>query len=230
MGDRCRLTGLEKLTYMKKLLAVIALLLGQVAMYAQDLNTPLFRGELAEKYTYRLTGCVYAYSDEFEMGDVMFNGKPYSGLMMNLNSHRGELQVRVGESGECVVLKQTLVGDFNIGDRKYTNLYGATSIKGLADGYYQVIHRGKDILLKKIYKSVSDKADFITGEITKSFTTRYRYYLVKDGKVNTIKDGNSLVKFYKEYKAGIRQFIKENRIPGGEEDFILEGIMDLVSK
>ena len=215
---------------MKKLLAVIALLLGQVAMYAQDLNTPLFRGELAEKYTYRLTGCVYAYSDEFEMGDVVFNGKPYYGLMMNLNAHRGELQVKIVDNGECVVLKQTLGGDFNIGERKYTCLYGPTSVNGLADGYYQVIYRGEDMLLKKIYKSVSDKTDFITGEITKSFTTRYRYYLVKDGKVHGIKDGNSLAKFYKEHKSAIRKFIKENRIPGGEEDFILEGVMDLVSR
>jgi hypothetical protein len=39
-----------------------------------------------------------------------------------------------------------------------------------------------------------------------------------------------LAKFYKEHKSAIRKFIKENRIPGGEEDFILEGVMDLVAR
>ena len=67
-------------------------------------DSPVYRGEIADKYSFPFIGTVYAYSDEFEMGDLEFNGKMYYGLMMNLNCHRGELLVQIGatkDKGAC---------------------------------------------------------------------------------------------------------------------------------
>ena len=200
-----------------------------ITAHAQDYSAPIFRGELAEKYIYPITGCVYAYSDEFETGDVMFNGKQYSGLQLNLNAHRDELQL-MGVGGECIALRNTLVGDFNIGERNYTSLYGTNSIEGLAEGYYQVLYKGEELLLKKIYKNVSEQANFITGAITKVFTTKYRYYLVKEGMVYKVKDEKSLVKFDKEDKGKIRSFIKEQRRKGVKPEDIMHGVMKIMEE
>lgn len=216
---------------MKKRFAIILVLVQCViSVHAQDYSAPIFRGELAEKYAYNITGCVYAYSDEFETGDVMFNGKKYSGLQLNLNAHRNELQVKVGVSGDCIALRNILVGDYNIGERNYTALYGANCIAGLAEGHYQVLYKGEGLLLKKIYKHVSEQANFITGDITKVFTTKYRYYLVKGGVVYKVKDVKSLVKFDKEDKGKIRSFIKEQRRKGVKPEDIMHGVMKIMEE
>ena len=215
---------------MKRTISIILLLVQCViSVHAQDYSAPIFRGELAEKYAYNITGCVYAYSDEFETGDVMFNGKQYSGLQLNLNAHRDELQL-MGVGGECIALRNTLVGDFNIGERNYTSLYGTNSIEGLAEGYYQVLYKGEELLLKKIYKNVSEQANFITGAITKVFTTKYRYYLVKEGMVYKVKDEKSLVKHYKEHKSKTRAFVKERRRRMAATDDIMQGVMKIVEE
>ena len=208
---------------------VLAFLANITTVQAQDFYTLVFRGELAEKYIYPITGCVYAYSDDFEPGDVVFNGNKYSGLQLNLNAHRDELQL-MGVGGECIALRNTLVGDFNIGERNYTSLYGANRIEALAEGYYQVLYKGEGMLLKKIYKNVSEQANFITGAITKVFTTKYRYYLVKGGVVYKVKDVKSLVKFDKEDKGKIRSFIKEQRRKGVKPEDIMHGVMKIMEE
>ena len=195
---------------------------------AQDFNTPVFRGELAEKYNYPIDGTVYTYSDKFEEGQVMFNGKLYTGLMMNLNAHRDELQVAIGSTGERMAPRRELVEDFTIGKRNYTSLYGQRKIKGLQQGYYQVLHRGDDMLLKRIHKTVSDRIESFTRQTVKVFTTKHRYYLVKDGKVYTIKNERGLAKFYRQDKDRIKDYVKRNRGMRVERDDLLQGIMELM--
>ncbi len=195
---------------------------------AQDFNTPVFRGELAEKYNYPIDGSVYTYSDKFEEGQVMFNGKLYTGLMMNLNAHRDELQVAIGSTGERMALRRALVGDFSIGKRNFTSLYGERSVKGLPQGYYQILYRGDDMLLKRIYKKVSDRVESFTRETVKVFTTKHKYYLVKEGKVYTVKNGKGLAKFYRQDKERIKDYVKKNRGTRVERDDLLQGIMELM--
>ena len=90
------------------------------------------------------------------------------------------------------------------------------------------MYKGDGLLLKKIYKHVSEQANFITGEITKIFTTKYRYYLVKGGVVYKVKDVKSLVKFDKEDKGKIRSFIKEQRRKGVKPEDIMHGVMKIM--
>ncbi len=213
---------------MKRYFTLLLVLLAHIALQGQDFNIPVFRGELAQRYNYPLEGTVYAYSDEFQEGTLEFNGKHYSGLMMNLNAHRNELQVRIGTTGESIAVKRILVGDFTIGKRNFTALYGERGIKGLAEGYYQVLHRGKDMLLKQIYKSVFERTDFITRDVIKVFTTRTRYWLVKDGKVTGIRDGNDLAGIYREHKDEVKRYLKGHK--GEEKDVSLQAIMELIEE
>lgn len=171
---------------------------------------------------------MYAYSDEFQEGTLEFNGKHYSGLMMNLNAHRNELQVRIGTTGESIAVKRSLVGDFTIGKRDFTALYGERGIKGLAEGYYQVLYRGKDMLLKEIYKSTNDRTDYVNNITVKVFTTRTRYWLVKDGKVTGIRDGNDLAGIYREHKDEVKRYLKGHK--GEEKDVSLQAIMELIEE
>ena len=213
---------------MKQYFTLLLVLMAHIALQGQDFNIPVFRGELAQRYNYPLEGTVYAYSDEFQEGTLEFNGKHYSGLMMNLNAHRNELQVRIGTTGESIAVKRSLVGDFTIGKRDFTALYGERGIKGLAEGYYQVLYRGKDMLLKEIYKSTNDRTDYVNNITVKVFTTRTRYWLVKDGKVTGIRDGNDIAGIYRENKDEVKRYLKGHK--GEEKDVSLQAIMELMGE
>ena len=61
---------------MKKRFAIILVLVQCViSVHAQDYSAPIFRGELAEKYAYNITGCVYAYSEEFDCVLPLYGGE-----------------------------------------------------------------------------------------------------------------------------------------------------------
>ena len=173
-------------------------------------DSPLFRGEIVQRYPFPFTGTVYAYSDEFEMGDIEFNGKMYYGLMLNLNCYRGEVHVRVGTTKDCIVLKNSLVGDFNIGKRRYVSLSGEREIKGLDAGYYQVLYDGKDMILKQIRVELYDRAEFPSGNITKVFVPKVKYWLVKEGQVRQIRKERDLQRVYKPFKRDIKSYMSHH--------------------
>ena len=189
-------------------------------------DSPVYRGEIADKYSFPFIGTVYAYSDEFEMGDLEFNGKMYYGLMMNLNCHRGELLVQIGATKDCIVLKNSIVGDFNIGERRYTALFGERGIKGLAPGYYQVLYEGKDMILKHIDRKIYDHTDFSSGNITKAFALKVKYWLLKDGEVRQIRRERDLQRVYKSFKKDIRSYMSVHSEV--DMDINLEFIMSMV--
>jgi hypothetical protein len=169
---------------------------------------------------------VYAYSDEFEMGDLEFNGKMYYGLMLNLNAHKGELQVKIGTTKDCIALKNSLVGDFNIGGRRYTTLYGERIIRGLDPGYYEVLYKGEAVILKQIVRNMYDQTDFSSGNITKAFALKVKYWLVKDGEVRQIKKERDLQRAYKSFKKDIRSYMSIHSEV--DMDINLEFIMTMV--
>ena len=189
-------------------------------------DSPVYRGEIADKYSFPFIGTVYAYSDEFEMGDLEFNGKMYYGLMMNLNCHRGELLVQIGATKDCIVLKNSIVGDFNIGERRYTALFGERGIKGLAPGYYQVLYEGEDVILKQIDRKIYDHTDFSSGNITKAFALKVKYWLLKDGEVRQIRRERDLQRVYKSFKKDIRSYMSVHSEV--DMDINLEFIMSMV--
>ncbi len=189
-------------------------------------DSPVYRGEIADRYPFPFIGTVYAYSDEFEVGDLELNGKIYYGLVMNLNCHRGELLVQIGATKYSIVLKKSIVGDFNIGERRYTALFGERVIKGLAPGYYQVLYEGKDMILKQIDRKIYDHTDFSSGNITKAFALKVKYWLVKDGMVKQIRRERDLQRLYKSFKKDIRSYMSVHSEV--DMDINLEFIMSMV--
>jgi hypothetical protein len=76
----------------------------------------------------------------------------------------------------------------------------------------------------------TDTGFTLTGEITKVFTTKYRYYLVNDGMVYKVKDEKSLVKFAREDKSTIKAFIKGHKRKGVEQEAIMQGVMKIMEE
>ena len=92
---------------MKRVIKVFVLLLfvlQAVASYAQEkydfvkeagASAALFRGVEFERYPFRYKDSPYAYSEEFNLGEIVFNDVKYSGVFLNLNAHKDEFCVYV---------------------------------------------------------------------------------------------------------------------------------------
>ncbi|MBR5855885.1 MAG: hypothetical protein IKY70_01270 [Bacteroidales bacterium] len=197
------------------------------------IDAVVFRGPAAVKYPYRYTGSVYAYSDEFMEGRLYYNKKEFAGLKMNLNAHSDELYLQMYGTGMIIVLDKSHVSNFSLGEHNFINHTPEDGISGLDYGYYEVLHNGTDMLLKRIKKIFNEKASTAESNtaILKQFYPAYSYYVVKDGRVVSFKNKGDLTRIYKEYKSAIKQHIKAHNMHlAGKEskDKVFVSIMDFI--
>ncbi|OFY43390.1 MAG: hypothetical protein A2X18_00110 [Bacteroidetes bacterium GWF2_40_14] len=175
----------------------------------------IYRGQAPLDYNFFHTGTFYAYSSEFEKGDVLFNGKLYKDIYMNLNSHLDELNVLIKTSGRIVVLNGEFVDFFNLGKRKFINIKKDDQF--LQKGYYEVLYYGVTKLYKKTKKLYSERINESIGAKTQSklerlFVLSESYYLVKENSVKLIKNKSDLLAGFRDRKRDIRQFIRERNL------------------
>lgn len=137
-------------------------------------DATIYRGPVALKYPFVFKGTYYAYDKEFVKSNVEYNCKWYYGVDLNLDASRDELCLSMPGSGIVIVLSKELVGRFTMEGKEYVNVKG--DIKGLKEGYYQVIRISQGTVYKKIEK-IHNKVDGITQE----FYPVVRHYIVKDG-------------------------------------------------
>jgi hypothetical protein len=210
-------------------------LLGDGYDYIKDakIDAVIFRGPTTIKYPFRFTGSVYAYSDEFLEGRVYYNKKEFAGVKMNLNSNRDELCVQMYGTGMIIVLDKKYVKNFSFGGHNFINHTAGDGIDGLDYGYYEVLYSGKDLLLKRIRQVFNEKVgvDASGTSILKHFYPVYNYYIVRDGKVISIKKRGDFAKIYKEQKSAIKQHIKAHNMHlAGKEanDKVFVSIMQFI--
>jgi hypothetical protein len=173
----------------------------------------LYRGAAPMKYKFLHLGTFYAYSETFEKGEVKYNGRIYSDVWMNLNSHMDELYVKIPYSGREVVLNKSLVEYFTIGKRKFVNRGGA---------YFELLFDGKSKLYKRIRKVYSEKiassVNPLTGSrLEKSFEHQESYILNKDGGEFRILRKSSLLSLYPEKRGEINRKLREEKISAQSE-------------
>jgi hypothetical protein len=175
----------------------------------------IYRGQAPLEYNFFHTGTFYAYSSEFEKGNVMFNGKLYKDIYMNLNSHLDDLNVLIKTSGRIVVLNGEFVEFFNMGKREFINL--RSDNQSLQKGYYEVLYNGDARLYKKTTKTYSERINesisFKTqSKLERLFIVSESYYLIKENSVKLIKNKADLLSGFRDRKRDIRQFIRERNL------------------
>jgi len=194
----------------------------------------LYRGTSPLPYKTLHIGTYYAFSEEFEKGDLYYNGKIYHDVEMNLNSHFShldELYVKVPESGRAVMLNKEFINKFSLGKRNFY-LMDKRHEKGAPQpGFYEILYDGQAKLYKKIRKVISEKIGSSVNPVTKSkierrFDLVETYYLFKAGEWHKISRRNSLLKQYKEKRLEIRRFIRKNSLNSiSDADIIYASIL-----
>ena len=176
------------------------------------LNAAIFRGPEAVKYQFRYQGTPYAYTEAFSMGSLVYNGVKYEGVELNLNAHKDELHLKIASSGTVLELDKNIVGEFAIGRRQFITLVGENTVEGLPQGYYQVLYKGGDTLLKRNIRTFHERLQTSGSGVFRYFDQSNKYYLLKDGKVYPVSRNKDFAKVYKEEKKAIKGFIRHNKM------------------
>ena len=174
------------------------------------LDAAIYRGPEAPKYQFLFEGTQYAYTDEFEEGTVLYNGIEFRGVHLNLSASTDELHLKILKSGIVIELEKRLVESFTIGERNYLALQGENRIDGLAAGYYEVLHSGNSMLLKKNVKKIAVRKHDEKG-IYRQFEEANKYYVVRDGVKRNVLGVGDIVKMFDENKKELKGFVKKNR-------------------
>lgn len=113
----------------------------------------LYRGHQAYAYNIHYNGTYWWSDSEYSVGDVLYNGKLYHGLELNVDAARQELLVRnaVGQGGK--VLAREFVEWFTLGDRRFVNLQALSGPQAPA-GYWEVLYDGKTQFLRQVSKNL----------------------------------------------------------------------------
>ena len=210
---------MNSLSFKTAISTVLLVVLCYVAGWSQEkydylgeagLDAAIYRGPEAPKYQFLFEGTQYAYTDEFEEGTVLYNGVEYRGVHLNLSASSDELHLKVIKSGIVIELEKRLVEGFAIGERQFLALHGDKAVEGLAQGFYEVLYSGKNLLLKQNVKKIAVRKHEHKG-IFRQFEPANRYYVVKDGVPGQVLRVGDVVKMFDENKKELKDFIKKNR-------------------
>lgn len=169
----------------------------QTFMQESGYKSVLFRGKVAQSYSSTpFNGTYYWSSPEFKKGSVMYNGKLYTDILLNIDANTKDLLVRSTPNTYPVILERNHVEYCYIGEDKFLNL------KGLGydarEGYYQVLKEDGDpvyLYVSKNYQSSTDNAngDLIgyddpnyNAKIYRYFGYEARYYVYRAGRLKKI--------------------------------------------
>ena len=168
----------------------------------------LFRGELTLVYGVMAPndGSTYfAYSEKFEQGNVLFRGKWYRGVQLNLNAHRDELNIISPVQGIILSLNKQAVDSFSFGNHAFVH-YRSGEFSLLGNGYYQVLFEGNVKLYKKIRRQYYGRIEY--ANFQKGYTLFEDFYLWKEKRWHKIGTKGDLIKLYADQKRVINNLLR----------------------
>ena len=119
---------------------------------AGELST-LYRGRIPNPYTIRYNGTFYVETRRYGRGNILYNGKLYRDVILNMDANFQELIVRPTELGSGVVLSREQVAWFTMGPSLFINMR-YLGYQEAPEGYLLLLRDGKQPLLRHIRKSL----------------------------------------------------------------------------
>ena len=133
--------------------ALLALAGSVSAQDPEDVFAGIFRGKLPGVYPYKYNGTYYWDRKEFQAGDVLYNGRLYKDVLMNVDAYLDELEVRPLANTSAMVVFRDQVAWLTMGPKTFVNLryLGYTEAPV---GFYEVLRDGETPLLRKVQKQI----------------------------------------------------------------------------
>ena len=195
----------------------------------------LFRGMLAPEYKFKHNGTCYAESKQFQKGEILYNGRLYRDVDLNLDACSQMVVVR---SGLITATDSKYVEYALIGDSRFVNLQFDGSIKDAPKGYCKQIHKGPVSFYALITKTIEMDDGYHNGEdigyddpdyqeyttvagrqvrIPGYFAYGVKYYVVKDGAARQVRNKAAILKcFDKETAKSLRRYASKSGLNDAE--------------
>jgi hypothetical protein len=197
-------------------------LLGNLA--AQDPESTyagIFRGRLPGTYPYKYNGTYYWDRKEFSKGNVMYNGRLYRDIYMNVDAFQGELEVRPVDKATAMVVFRDQVAWFTMGEKLFVNLRYLGYAEA-PEGFFEVVRDGKTPLLLSVSKRLrfdSNGSGYLQiGYDDPDFNTKIPNYFQRDETYFAL-EGGHLRKISK------RNLKKRLKAPAGEPTLDIEHVV-----
>lgn len=186
----------------------------------------LYRGHKAFVYPMAFNGTYFWEGPAFQSGDVVYNGKHYAGLSLNVDASRQDLLVKTPSGNADKVLSRDLVEQFTMGGHRFLNMqriYGADAPSGywevLYDGQAKVVRQVRRSLRQDLDGSLSTQMGYDIASYRPNVHQTFLYeealcYVTKDGQVVPLRRRSQLMKFYKEHKREISRYISRSETSG----------------
>ena len=99
----------------------------------------IYRAKLAKQYPMRYNGTPYWDTCGFQKGEVIFNGRLYEDMLVNLDASEGEVSVKFSDQVVAVSPDRSQVPYFTRGGKQFINLE-YLGIEGAREGFYQLLY------------------------------------------------------------------------------------------
>ena len=180
----------------KSLFLGLILLLGASvnALSQRPEEQALFRGRMQNLYPYKYNGTFYLETRRFQKGSVLYNGKEYRDVLMNLDAFSMDLVAKPEENSGATILYRDQVSWFTFGNRRFVNLR-YLGFKEAEEGYYEIMQdSGKPILKYTVKKFRTETNAHETPEmdgnfsedIVNVFVPDHTFYQLENGHLNKL--------------------------------------------
>ena len=189
----------------KRILSLAAVLLTLAGTAAAQQNEKaaaefagIFRGKLPNVYPFKYNGTYYWEGKDFREGSVLYNGKLYEHIQMNVDAVDGNLEVRAVERTSPVVVHRDQVAWFTMGEKLFVNLQ-YLGWPEVPEGFYEVVRDGTVPLLRQVRKNLrfdnsgtglvrtGDANDIVDGTVPYFFQREETLYMLENGILRKIR-------------------------------------------
>ena len=176
-----------------------------VARFEQDAGglSTLYRGRLQKSIPFRYNGTPYLDTRAFKKGDMLYNGKHYTDVLLNLDASAQELVIRPDINSAGVILFRDQVAWFSVGSRRFINLR-YIGYDNVPEGYYEIIRNGREPILRMSFKVLKAATNMLSAKalddmdenydagVVSYFEREEKYYILQeDGSLRKIGSGKA---------------------------------------
>lgn len=141
--------------------------------------------------------------DYFKESSLMYSGKRYDGLSLNLNANTQTLQVLRGEDYTPVALETSLVRWFTLGENLFVNL-SLLGFDSAERGFYMMVHDGPVPVLYRVNKNLRSDTVEANGKLIGYVDPKYKssvtnffefseaYIIIKDSTVVKLRNKSAV--------------------------------------
>jgi hypothetical protein len=179
-------------------------------------NQTLYNGKIWKNLYYLVMDDQFLFSKEYLPGILTIRGNTFKDILLKYDIYKDEVLTPI-DSGRILQLNKELIDSFSISfqNRKYLFMKMTEDTLNASKSFYNVLYRGKTILLLKSAKKIEKLA--VEGKYDKFYQIN-RIYIVSGEKLYQVTGKADLFKIMPEDKDQLKAFMKNNKIRISEKN------------